>query len=85
MSDEEIMVCVPVPDSRRPRGGDRRSEEARSKPSNDAIENPGTKSASQTADLLGVRTSKVERTIAVLNHADPQTIEEVTWNSDQEK
>ncbi len=77
MSDPEIMICVAALDSRRLRGGDRRSEEARSKPSHDAIENPGIKSACKTADLLGVSTSKVERTRAVLDHADPQTIEEV--------
>lgn len=77
MSDAEIMVCVAVLDSKRIRGGDRRSEAAKTKPSNDGIENSRSASAKKTAELLGVSTSKVERTRAVLDHADPQTVEAV--------
>ena len=71
------MVCVAALDSRRIRGGDRRSEAVKSKPSHDGIENSRSQSARNTADLLGISTTKVERTRAVLDHADPQTIEEV--------
>jgi ParB family chromosome partitioning protein len=77
MTDADIMVCVAVLDSRQIRGGDRRSEEAKSKASSDAIENAPSKSAAQTAELLGTSTSKVERCRTVMQNGDPETIEEV--------
>jgi hypothetical protein len=77
MNDADIMVCIAALDSRRMRGGDRRSEEAKSKASSDAIENAPSKSAAQTAELLGTSTSKVERCRTVMQNGDPETIEEV--------
>ncbi len=77
MTDSEIMVCVAALDSRRIRGGDRRSEAVKSKPSHDGIENSRSQSARNTAELLGISTTKVERTRTVLDNADPETVEEV--------
>ncbi len=75
MTDAEITACIQTLDKKKPRGGDRRSEEAKSKASGDAIEKSGSKSAAQTADILGISTSKVEKTRSVLNNGDPETIE----------
>ena len=77
ITDAEILACVEALDARKPRGGDRRSEEAKSKASSDAIEKPSSKSAQETADLLGISTTKVERTRAVLDHGDPDMREAV--------
>ncbi len=77
LTDADITVCVAALDSRRIRGGDRRSDEAKSKASSDAIENSPSKSATETAELLGISTTKVERTRSLLNHGDPETIDEV--------
>lgn len=77
MNDADIAVCVATLDSKRMRGGDRRSEDAKSKASSDAIENTRSKSAAETADLLGISTTKVERTRNMLAHADQETIDEV--------
>jgi len=41
------------------------------------IENSGGKSAADTAQLLGISTTKVERTRSLLNHADADTIDDV--------
>jgi ParB-like chromosome segregation protein Spo0J len=77
MTDAEITACIETLDKTRPRGGDRRSAEAKSKASSDAIEKPSAKSAKETADLLGISTTKVERTRALLKNGDPETIEAV--------
>ena len=80
MTDAELVTCIETLDKRKPRGGDRRSEEAKSKASSDAIEKSGSKSAADTAKLLGISTSKVERTRSVLSNGDPETIEAVKNN-----
>ena len=77
MTDAEIIACVQVLDKKKPRGGDRRSKAAKSKASSDAIENTRSKSAAATADLLGINTTKVERTRNLLEHGDQETIDEV--------
>jgi ParB-like chromosome segregation protein Spo0J len=77
LSDADITVCVAMLDSKRLRGGDRKSEKAKSKASIDAIENAPSKSAAETAELLGISTTKVERTRNLLEHGDQETIDEV--------
>lgn len=76
MTDADIISCIEILDKARPRGGDRRSVEAKSKASNDAIEKPA-KSAEETANLLGISTTKVEKNRSVLKNGDPETIEAV--------
>ena len=77
MTDREIATCIETLDKKKPRGGDRRSEGAKSKASSDAIEKASSKSAKETADLLGISATKVERIRNVLSNGDPDTIEAV--------
>jgi hypothetical protein len=77
LSDADILTCIAVLDSKRSRGGDRRSPDAKSKASSDAIEYTRSKSAAATADLLGISTTKVERSRNMLANADQETIDEV--------
>ncbi|MGO9572161.1 MAG: ParB N-terminal domain-containing protein [Desulfomonilaceae bacterium] len=77
MTDAELMVCVALLDSKRHRGGDRRSEQAKSKPSSDGNENSRSVSAKKTADKLGVSSRKVEKARTVLGKGDPDTVKAV--------
>lgn len=74
MSDADIMVCVALLDSKRPRGGDRRSEQAKSKPSSDGNGNSRSASAKETAEKVGTGTRKVEKARTVLGKGDPDTV-----------
>lgn len=71
LTEAEILKCIEVVDARRDRGGDRRSEEAKSKGANAPIE----KSAETTARIVGTSPDKVKRARAVLS--DPEVAEEV--------
>ncbi len=77
MTDAELMVCVALLDSKRPRGGDRRSEQAKSKPSGDGNENSRSASAKETAEKVGIGTRKVEKARTVLGKGDLDTVEAV--------
>ena len=74
MTDGDILVCVALLDSKRPRGGDRRSEQAKSKPSGDGNGNSRSASAKKTADKIGTSSRKVEKARAVLGKGDPDTV-----------
>jgi ParB family chromosome partitioning protein len=65
-TDAEIARVVELVDQRRKRGGDRRSEEAKSKTSNEANEKPKS-SAEETAKKTGISKTKVERTRTALS------------------
>jgi ParB family chromosome partitioning protein len=75
LTEVEILRCIEAVDKRRDRGGDRRSEEAKSKPPIGGIEKSKSPSAQDTARIVGVSTRKVERARAVL--AEPQAAAEV--------
>jgi hypothetical protein len=77
MKDADILKCVTALDKRRPRGGDRRSDEAKSKPQHCGIENSRSASAKYTAELLGISPRKVEQSRTVMDQADPETLEAV--------
>jgi ParB family transcriptional regulator, chromosome partitioning protein len=77
MEDADILKCVMALDQRRARGGDRRSDEAKSKPQDCGIENSRSASAKYTAELLGISTRKVEQSRTVMDQADPETLEAV--------
>jgi hypothetical protein len=77
MTDADILVCVALLDSKRPRGGDRRSEQAQSKPSSDGNGNSRSTSAKETAEKVGTGTRKVEKARTVLGKGDPDTVEAV--------
>jgi ParB-like chromosome segregation protein Spo0J len=73
LTDAEILRCIEAVDKKRGRGGDRRSNEAKSKAANEAIEK--VKSAEETARIVGTSRAKVERARMVL--ADPKATAEV--------
>lgn len=70
LTEAEILKCIEAVDARRDRGGDRRSEEAKSKPPIGGIEKNKSPSAQDTAHIVGVSTRKVERARGVL--AEPR-------------
>ncbi len=74
MTDADILVCVALLDSKRARGGDRKSEQAKSKPSSDGNENSRSASAKETAEKVGIGTRKVEKARTVLSKGDPDTV-----------
>ncbi len=74
MTDADIMVCVALLDSKRPRGGDRRSEQAKSKPKSDGNETSRSASAKKTADKIGTSSRKVEKARTLLDKGDLDTI-----------
>src|SRR5208283_5249116 len=80
MTDAEILVCVEALDNRRPRGGDRRSAEAKSKPQRCGIENSNSPSAKQTGEVVGISTRKVELIRTIMDHADPEILQAVKGN-----
>jgi hypothetical protein len=55
-----------VVDKRKQRGGDHRSEHAKSKPSSDGIET----SAAATAELVGTSPRKVEKVRSIFDYAE---------------
>ena len=71
MSEAELLRCIEAVDKRQERGGDRKSEEAKSKAPSGAFD----KSAEATAKITGVSARKVERARGVLS--DPKEKEDV--------
>ncbi len=74
LSDADILACVALLDSKRSRGGDRRSQQARSRPKSDGNENSRSSSAKETAAMIGTSARKVEKARTVLDKGDPDTI-----------
>ena len=68
LTDSDIVRLVGELDKRRERGGDRKSEAAKSKAPHGAID----KSATETAEIIGTSTRKVEKARAVLDKAAPE-------------
>lgn len=63
LSEAELLRCIEAVDKRRERGGDRRSEDAKSKGANAPIE----RSAEITANIVGTSPDKVKRARSVLS------------------
>lgn len=76
MTDAELVTCIQVLDQKKARGGDRRSEGAKSNPPNGGIETTAS-SAEELGNTLGISTRKVERVRTVMDHADEATKEAV--------
>jgi ParB-like chromosome segregation protein Spo0J len=70
MTDAELVTCIETLDKKKPRGGDRRSDAARSKRQHCPIENGSSSSAQETGDLLGISERKVRHVRTVMDHAD---------------
>jgi hypothetical protein len=77
MTDAEILLCVEKLDKRRPRGGDRKSEEAGSKPQGCGNEGGRSASAKELAGVLGISPRKVEQTRTVLDYTEPDIADAV--------
>jgi ParB family chromosome partitioning protein len=76
MTDAELMACISALDQRRERGGNRRTEEARSNTQDCVIEKPKS-SSKETAEKLGISARKVEQARTIEDHADPDVKEAV--------
>jgi len=77
LTDSERINLLQLCDSRRPRGGDRRSAEAKSLPQSCGNESGRSASAKEIADLLGCSPRKVEQLRTIMDHADPDTLKAV--------
>jgi len=77
MTDAEILACVQALDKRYQRGGDRRSEEAKSRPQGCGIEESRSASAKHTADVVGVSTRKVEQIRTITDHGQWDILDSV--------
>jgi ParB family chromosome partitioning protein len=75
MSEAELLRCIEAVDKRQERGGDRKSEEAKSKAPSGGIEKSKSPSAQETARIVGASARKVERARSVLS--DPEEKEAV--------
>jgi hypothetical protein len=76
MTDAEFFACVEALDRIRDRGGDRRSEQAKSTPQH--CGNGGrSASAKEMAQMLGCSPRKVEQARTVKKHADEETLKAV--------
>lgn len=71
LSEAELLRCIEAVDKRRKRGGDHRSEDAKSKGANAPVE----RSAETTANIVGISPDKVKRARSVLS--DPKEKEAV--------
>jgi hypothetical protein len=77
MTDAELLTCMEKLDRKKSRGGDRRSEEAKSKVQGCTIENERSQSAQITGELLGISERKVKQARTVMDHADEATVDAV--------
>ncbi|MFC1834329.1 hypothetical protein ACFL2Q_06295 [Thermodesulfobacteriota bacterium] len=81
MTDADLIVCVEKLDNRRQRGGDRKSQEAKSIPQHCGNGSGRSASARDMSELLNISTRKVEQIRTVLDHAEPEVVAAVR-NSD---
>jgi ParB-like chromosome segregation protein Spo0J len=77
ITDAEIFACVQALDKRHQRGGDRRSDEAKSKPQVCGIGESRSASAKHTADVVGISTRKVEQIRTITDHGEWDILDSV--------
>jgi hypothetical protein len=81
LTDGDLIHCIERLHECRPRGGDRRSENAKeSIPQSCGNENGRSAGAKRTADLLNMSPRKVEQALTVINHGSPEVKEAVLKN-----
>ncbi len=80
LTDGDLIHCIERLHERRPRGGDRRSEEAKSMPKRCGNDDGRSAGAKRTADLLNISPRKVEQALTVINHGSPGVKEAVLKN-----
>ncbi len=75
ITDADLHRCIEAVDSRRQRGGDRKSEEAKKSKGSGGLFD--LSSAKQTAKATGTSESKVKKSRTVTDHADEKTKKEL--------
>ncbi len=75
ITDADLHRCIEAVDSRRQRGGDRKSEEAKKSKGSGGLFD--LSSAKQTAKATGTSETKVKKSRTVTDHADEETKREV--------
>lgn len=76
ITDADILRCIEAVDKLKFRGGDRRSESAKSKTSSEAIDSIKS-SAAKTAKIVGTSKTKVEKARTLMRHVDEDTKNDV--------
>ena len=69
LTDADLVLCIRAVDKRRERGGDRKSEKAKSKGASEPIDS----SAKLTAEIVGTSETKIKKARAVMEHGDEET------------
>jgi len=75
ITDADLIRCIELVDSRKPRGGDRKRDAAKSIGASEPIDFKS--SAQQTAGIVGTSEAKVKKARTVIDHADDKTRQEV--------
>jgi hypothetical protein len=81
LTDGDLIHCIERLHREMPRGGDRRSEQAKeSTPQGCGTENGRSAGAKRTADLLNISARKVEQALTVIAHGSTETKQAVVEN-----
>jgi hypothetical protein len=81
LTDSDLIHCIQRLHEPKPRGGDRRSENAKeSIPQSCGNDDGRSAGAKRTAELLNISPRKVEQALTVINHGSPETKEAVLKN-----
>jgi hypothetical protein len=80
LTDGDLLHCVERLHQQRSRGGDRRSEEAKSMPKSCGKKGGRSAAANQTAEMLNISSRKVEQALTVIKHGSPETKDAVLKN-----
>jgi hypothetical protein len=80
LSDGDLIHCIERLHECRSRGGDRKSEDAKSTPQSCGKQNGRSAGAKRTADLLNMSPRKVEQALTIINHGSPEVKEAVLKN-----
>ena len=74
LTDADIVRCVTALDKRNTRGGDKKSEEIKAQSCALILGDASEKTATRTAELVGVSSRKVEQVRTVLDHAPAEVL-----------
>ena len=81
LSDGDLIQCIQALHESRPRGGDRKGDEAKSTPQSCGKQDGRSAAAKQTAELLNISARKVEQALTVINHGSPEVKDAVLKNT----
>ena len=80
LTDGDLFQCIERLHKGMPRGGDRKSEVAKSTPKSCGNDDGRSAGAKRTADLLNMSSRKVEQAFTVIKHGSPETKDAVLGN-----